>query len=179
MGYTYPVQKPADQDWDLTTGPGGAGRAKGDIVYFTGRVVDRNGKPILGARIEIWQANAAGRYTHPSDSDSKYPLDPNFDGYALQMTDDQGWFRFKTIKPGPYPGGKGWMRAPHIHVDISGRESRLITQVYLEGEALNKTDRFILATPRSNTLIAKSRKPEPGIEPGAQVFYWESVLSEY
>ena len=102
MGPFYPVLKPLDQDADLTMMAGRKGRAEGKIVHVVGQVTDQSGKPVSGARIEIWQANTHGRYTHSGDP-NKAPLDPNFSGFGIVTADAEGKYRFKTIKPGPYP----------------------------------------------------------------------------
>jgi protocatechuate 3,4-dioxygenase beta subunit len=80
QGPFYPVIKPVDQDSDLTAIQGKPGKAKGQVIYLLGRVLNLNGKPIPGARVEIWQANSFGRYTHPGDTNPA-PLDPNFEGW--------------------------------------------------------------------------------------------------
>jgi protocatechuate 3,4-dioxygenase, beta subunit len=177
MGNTYPVEKPLDQDGDLTVVAGKNGRAKGAVIYFTGRVLDRRGQPVAGAQIEIWQANTHGRYIHPSDGNPA-PLDPNFEGYGIQRTDNQGWFRFKTIKPGPYRGGKNWMRAPHIHADIIGKRGRIVTQVYFENEALNKSDRLLHSIANPKALIAKRQASVDGAETDGVSYYWEVIVPE-
>ena len=93
---------------------GRAGKALGQIVYLSGRVLDLNGKPIPNAKVEIWQANTFGRYTHPGDS-NPVPLDSNFEGHGVIITNTDGMYSFKTVKPGAYPAGEGQTRPPHIH----------------------------------------------------------------
>lgn len=123
LGPYYPVIKPTDQDTDLTMIAGRTGRAQGQVIYVAGRVINRHGKPVSGAQMEIWQANSHGRYTHQSDQHDA-PLDPNFEGYARIVTDADGRYRIKTIKPGAYPDDSGTLRAPHIHFEVTGpRES--------------------------------------------------------
>ncbi len=99
-----------------------------------GRVLNAGGEPVSGARIEIWQANAHGRYAHPAD-DNPAPLDPNFQGYAKLLTDADGRYRFKTIKPSAYPAG-AFMRPAHIHFDVTGKLDRLVTQMYFPDDPL-------------------------------------------
>jgi protocatechuate 3,4-dioxygenase beta subunit len=134
-GPFYPREFPADDDNDLVTVKGQPAIAKGELLLLTGAVVDASGKPLAGARVEIWQCNAFGRYHHPGDS-SNAPLDPAFQGWGQFVTADDGTYRFRTIKPVPYPG-----RTPHIHFRVSGRNvPELVTQMYVEGERLNERD---------------------------------------
>ena len=97
--------------------PGGKGRALGQIIDLSGRVLRTDGSPVSGARLEIWQANAAGRYTNPIDKNPA-PVDPNFEGVALLKSAADGSYRILTVKPGAYPDPAGGMRAPHIHFDV-------------------------------------------------------------
>jgi protocatechuate 3,4-dioxygenase, beta subunit len=156
VGPFYPLLKPLDRDADLTRVRGHRGRAAGQVIDVSGRVLNRNGEPVRGARIELWQANSHGRYAHPSDPNTAAPLDPDFQGFALQVTDRDGRYRFKTIKPGAYPGqGGSRMRAPHLHFDIQGRVDRKVTQMFFPDEPLNAQDRLFLDVPRDRqTLIA-------------------------
>ncbi|MCE3028464.1 protocatechuate 3,4-dioxygenase subunit beta [Salinicola sp. DM10] len=118
---------------------GAAGLPIGERILLFGRVVDQFGKPVPQTLVEMWQANAGGRYRHQKD---RYlaPLDPNFGGVGRCLTDADGWYRFRTIKPGPYPWPNdvnSW-RPAHIHVSVMGPSisTRLITQVYFEGDPL-------------------------------------------
>lgn len=152
LGPFYPVQKPADEDADLTLIGGRTTRAAGQVVELSGQVINRRGRPLTGVRIEIWQANMHGRYTHPSDRNTA-PLDPNFEGYALLTTDADGRYRLTTIKPGAYPEDSGVLRAPHIHFDVLGHTNRLVTQMYFAGESLNDTDRFLATAGRNRERL--------------------------
>lgn len=130
------------------TGPGRI--ALGPLIHVSGRVLDEDGRPVAGAIVEIWQANAAGRYFHALDQRDA-PLDPNFVGNGRCRTDAEGRYGFFTIKPGAYPvpdSGR-WWRPPHIHFSIlgPGSLSRLVTQMYFPGDPLNAFDRLILAIP--------------------------------
>ena len=110
-------------------------------------MTDEDGAPVAGAVVDVWQANAAGRYAHERDPNPA-PLDPNFQGWAIITADDEGRFRFKTIKPGAYPVGGGWTRPPHIHFKVARRGYREITtQMYFPGEPLNDVDRLIADVP--------------------------------
>ena len=133
MGPFFPLTVPADNDADLTWLKGHTRRATGEVIEVRGRVLDLHGKPISGARIDLWQANAAGRYAHPSDI-SKAPLDPDFQGFASIASDSNGDWRIVTIKPGGYDSPIGH-RPPHIHFDVRGRAHRNIAQLYFGEEA--------------------------------------------
>ncbi len=124
-------------DNDLTRQYGG--EPLGERIIVTGRVLDGDGRPVRNSLIEIWQANAAGRYTHHNDQHPA-PLDPNFDGAGRCLTDDEGRYRFTTVKPGAYPWknhDNAW-RPAHIHLSLFGPSfrSRLITQMYFPGDPL-------------------------------------------
>lgn len=126
---------------DLTVGQ--AGVPIGERIYVHGRILDEDARPVRGALIEIWQANAAGRYRHKVDTWDA-PLDPNFTGDGRTITDENGCYCFKTIKPGPYPWGNhhnAW-RPSHIHFSLFGAGilSRLVTQMYFPGDALQPLD---------------------------------------
>lgn len=109
----------------------------GERIIVHGHILDENGKGVPGALVEVWQANAGGRYRHKNDS-YLAPLDPNFGGCGRMLSDENGYYSFRTIKPGPYPwpnGGNDW-RPAHIHYSLfgSGFAQRLITQIYFEGD---------------------------------------------
>jgi protocatechuate 3,4-dioxygenase beta subunit len=139
-GPFYPVLAQKDKDFDLTRIEGTQGVAKGKIIIMHGKILDTNGKPVEDAMIDLWQANAAGRYRHPRDP-NKAPLDPNFQGWAIVPSGKGGKFRFKTIYPGSYPASPTWKRPPHIHYKvIKGGYVELITQMYFPGHELNGPD---------------------------------------
>jgi protocatechuate 3,4-dioxygenase, beta subunit len=175
LGPFYPVIKPTDGGNDLTHLSGRPGRARGQIFYVMGQVMNRKGKPVRNAKIEVWQANAAGRYLHPTDWNPA-PIDVNFDGYAKLTTDDEGRYRFKTIKPGAYPVGPDWTRPPHIHFEVKGGVNRLITQMYFAGEPLNDSDKLLQSSWAKESLIAKVLPPTKEEEPEAQLAVWDIVL---
>src|ERR1700720_2501266 len=126
LGPFYPV-KPFDQNADLTKVPGRPGRAEGQILNVMGRVLNLKGVPVRNSKVEVWQANAHGRYTHPGDTNPA-PLDPNFEGSAILTADYDGQYRFKTIKPAAYPVSPSIIRPAHIHFKVSGRQDRLVTR---------------------------------------------------
>ena len=174
LGPFYPVQKPADGGVDLTRLKGRAGQAQGEIIYVTGRVLNLRGDPCPGVRLEIWQANGAGRYTHPHDRNPA-AIDPNFDGYANVTTDEEGHYRYRTVKPGAYPVVADYWRPPHIHYDITGRVNRLITQMYFADEPLNRKDPLLQQSWAKESLIAKIL-PASAEEPNARLVVWDIVL---
>ena len=134
-GPFYPRELPLDDDNDLTQVRGRNGLAKGVILDLAGRVLDSRGRPVRNAQVEIWQCNAFGRYHHPDDHSSA-PIDANFQGFGKTVADAEGRYRFRTIKPVPYPG-----RTPHIHFKLAGREfGSLTTQMFVAGEPLNERD---------------------------------------
>jgi protocatechuate 3,4-dioxygenase, beta subunit len=135
-------------DADLTLGRDG--EAVGQRIVVTGRLLDSAGRPITSSLVEIWQANASGRYHHRND---QWPgaLDPNFTGGGRALTDHDGWYRFTTIKPGAYPWGNhpnAW-RPAHIHFSVFGRAftQRLITQMYFPDDPLFFQDPIFNAVP--------------------------------
>ena len=175
LGPFYPVQKPADGGTDLTRLRGRAGQAQGQVIYVTGRVLNLHGDPCPGVNLEIWQANGAGRYTHPHDRNPT-PLDPNFDGYANVVTDLQGRYRYRTVKPGAYPVAADYWRPPHIHYDITGKVNRLITQMYFPDEPLNKKDPLLQQSWAKDSLIARVLPPTAEEEADAKLVVWDIVL---
>jgi len=139
-GPFYPVKDQRDKDDDLTRIAGHAHHARGQFVMIEGTITDVGGAPVSQAVIELWQANASGRYNHPRDPNPA-PLDPDFQGWAVIYSDMDGRYRFKTVKPGAYPATKTWTRPPHIHLKVAGKNCRtLTTQLYFPDEPLNKTD---------------------------------------
>ena len=175
LGPFYPVQKPADGGTDLTRLKGRAGQAQGQVIYVTGRVLNLRGDPCAGVNLEIGQANGAGRYTHPHDRNPT-PLDPNFDGYANVVTDSQGRYRYRTVKPGAYPVVADYWRPPHIHYDITGKVNRLITQMYFPDEPLNKKDSLLQQSWAKDSLIARVLPPTAEEEADAKLVLWDIVL---
>jgi protocatechuate 3,4-dioxygenase alpha subunit len=134
-------------------------KTKGERIKIEGRVLDGDGKPVPDALVEIWQANADGRYDHADDTQEK-PLDPAFHGWGRSATDKDGVFRFTTIMPGPVPGPGNTLQAPHIGVTLFARGmlKHLVTRLYFEGEKLNADDPVLarISEPeRRATLIAR------------------------
>ena len=142
-GPFYPASYPDDTDNDLVQVAGHSGRAGGEVTALHGQVVDTTGRPLVGARVEIWQCDANGRYHHPRDP-ARVPLDANFQGYGRHATDAEGRYSFRTIRPVPYPG-----RTPHIHFAVhgAGLERPLVTQMYVAGHQLNREDFLLRRVP--------------------------------
>lgn len=128
MGPFYPLRPLAEADADLTRLAGHSSRASGTVIELTGRVRDLRGNAIAGARMDLWQANAAGRYMHELDP-ATAPLDPDFQGFARLVTGPDGAYRIVTVKPAGYDSPIGH-RPPHLHFDLRGRTHRSIAQMY-------------------------------------------------
>jgi protocatechuate 3,4-dioxygenase beta subunit len=140
---SFPI---ADTDNDLTRQY--PGEPQGQRIVVSGRILDEDRQPIPDALVELWQANAAGRYRHAKD-DHPAPLDPNFAGAGRTKTDAQGWYRFTTIKPGAYPWrnhDNAW-RPAHIHFSVFGWcfRTRLVTQMYFPDDSLFPYDPVLLS----------------------------------
>ena len=133
----------------------------GSLMVLAGQVLDEDGRPVPNALVEVWQANASGKYPHEVDS-RPAPQDPNFTGAARLLTDAEGRYKITTIRPGAYPvpNTGNWWRPPHIHFSLYGDAfaSRLITQMFFPGDPLNDLDSILQAIPDAdarNRLIAK------------------------
>jgi protocatechuate 3,4-dioxygenase alpha subunit len=138
--------------------PIGADGASGRRITIEGTVRDGESAVVPDALVEIWQANAAGRYAHPDDTQSK-PLDPDFSGYGRAPTDENGRFAIETVMPGRVPGPDDTMQAPHLLLGILARGvlTRLVTRVYFDDEPSTREDPILALVPasRRDTLIAK------------------------
>lgn len=169
LGPFYPFMHKPVETGDLTAG----GQAEGTKLYLSGRVVTKAGQPVAGARVEIWQANAHGRYAHPND-DSTQPLDNNFNGFAVLTTDADGRYAFRTVRPAAYQVAPGRWRPAHIHFSVTGKTEQLVTQMYFKGEAYNETDAWLNSAARKEALIVD---PQPKAdEPGALAVTFDIVL---
>jgi protocatechuate 3,4-dioxygenase beta subunit len=171
-GPFYPLTLPLDADNDLVQVAGRAQPAAGTILHLAGRVLERDGRPVPGARIEIWQCDAFGVYHHPRDP--RGPADANFQGFGATTSATDGGYRFRTIEPVPYPG-----RTPHIHVTLSGPGfERLTTQMYLAGNPLNERDGLYqrIADPAARAAVTVALAPASELEPGAQRATFDIVL---
>jgi protocatechuate 3,4-dioxygenase beta subunit len=171
-GPFYPLYLPLDSDNDLVVVKGHSGIAKGEISNVVGRVLDEHGRPLDRVRVEIWQCDANGHYHHSSDH-RNVPLDPDFQGYGQFTTAADGAYRFRTIKPVPYPG-----RAPHIHFTLSGPGIEpLTTQMYVAGAPENAHDWILnnITDARARDTVIVKFAPYPKT-PGELVAYFDIVL---
>lgn len=142
-GPFFPIHEQRDKDADLTHVEGRDGHALGEVITVSGQVMDEDGNPVEGALIDIWQANAAGKYEHEGDTSDK-PLDPNFQGWAKLVTGADGRYSIKTIKPAAYRAQGTWTRPAHIHYKVARRGyNELITQMYFKGDKYNAEDRLL------------------------------------
>ena len=168
-GPSFSARDVKDTDNDLTAQHAGA--PIGERMFVSGRVLDENGRPVPNTLIEMWQANAAGRYKHLVD-DHDAPLDPNFTGFGRAVTDANGHYRFKTIKPGAYPWRNHYnaWRPAHLHFSLFGQgfAQRLVTQMYFPGDPLLEFDPMYMSVPddRARQRLVSS-------------FDWENTVPEY
>ncbi len=173
-GPFYPTKLPPDIDNDLVVLRGSAARAEGIVTHVMGRVLGIDGRPIPNATVEIWQCDARGRYLHPDDTGGR-PRDSAFQGYGRAVSDADGAYRFRTIKPVPYPG-----RTPHIHfaVEAPGRRE-LVTQMYVAGEPLNERDSLYrqIRDLRQRAAVTVRLEPANGIEAGALAGRFDITLA--
>jgi protocatechuate 3,4-dioxygenase alpha subunit len=144
----------------------------GERITIAGAVLDGDRQPVPDAMLDIWQANAQGKYAHPDDSQEK-PLDPGFSGFGRIPTDAAGKFRFTTIKPGPVPGRGNTLQAPHILVALfmRGLLRHLYTRIYFSDSPGNAADPVLALVDdaRRGTLIARR-------QPGGGDYRWDVIL---
>lgn len=171
-GPFYPVKFPEDSDNDLASVRGAKGPAKGTVLHVSGRVLWSDGTPIPGAVVELWQTDANGRYIHPGDNEGP-PRDPNFQGYGRTTAAADGAYRFRTIRPVAYSG-----RTPHLHFAVRVPDGpRLITQMYVAGEALNARDGvYARMNARQREAVTVALAPATTGEPGALAGTFNLVL---
>jgi protocatechuate 3,4-dioxygenase beta subunit len=175
-GPFYPRSLPPDSDNDLVRVAGHERQASGTVTHLRGRVLDAEGRPVAGARVEIWQCDSRGRYHHVEDRSAGPAPDPDFQGYGATVTAADGGYRFRTIRPVAYPG-----RAPHIHFIVTpGRGAPLTTQMYVAGEARNDHDPVLAAIrdPATRARVIVPLTPAPELEPGALAGTFDIVLGD-
>ena len=167
-GPAFPRSSLARHEGDLTRGHGG--EPQGERIVVSGRVLDENGKPVPHTLIEIWQANASGRYLHKRDQHDA-PIDPYFTGEGRVFTDEHGRYRFVTVRPGAYPWRNHYnaWRPAHIHFSLFGPSfgTRLVTQMYFPGDALHAFD------PIFNCIPAEKARARL-----VAALDWENCISE-
>ena len=169
------------EDADLTRNAGTDGEASGQRIIVTGRVLDEEGRGVAGTLLEVWQANAAGRYIHKKDA-WPGPLDPNFLGIGRCLTNGDGEYRFLTIRPGAYPWGNhenAW-RPAHIHFSVLGSSwaQRLVTQMYFPDDPLLPLDPILAAVPEGARQRLIARYAHDVTEPQwALGWRWDIVLA--
>lgn len=171
-----PVQQ---EDADLTRQHNG--EPLGERIIIAGRVLDSDGGPVRDTLMEVWQANAAGRYADPVDEHDA-PLDPNFTGAGRCRTDAQGRYRFVTVKPGAYPyqNHENAWRPAHVHFSIFGPQlaSRLVTQMYFPGDPLMPLDPILnsIPDPRGRKLLVARFDLATTVPGWALAYRWDVVL---
>ncbi|MEA2331663.1 MAG: protocatechuate 3,4-dioxygenase, beta subunit [Thermoleophilaceae bacterium] len=178
-GPAYGHERIGELDHDLTRQH--EGEPIGERIILHGRVLDGDGRPVRNTLVEIWQANAAGRYLHAVDRHPA-PLDPNFTGAGRCLTDDEGRYRFVTVKPGAYPWGNhpnAW-RAAHIHISLFGPAfaTRLVSQLYFPGDPLFFQDPIFHAVrdPRDRERLISSFDLEQTVPEWALAYQFDVVL---
>jgi protocatechuate 3,4-dioxygenase, beta subunit len=172
-GPFYPKTLPLDADNDLLRIAGHPHQAGGIVTHVFGRILDTDGRAIAGSQIEIWQCDANGRY-HNVDDRNPAPRDADFQGYGRTVSGADGSYRFRTIRPVPYPG-----RAPHIHFAVAAPGARrLVTQMYVAGEPLNERDGVLasIRDPAARARVVVPLVPAPQIETGALAGSFDIVL---
>ncbi|KQT94709.1 protocatechuate 3,4-dioxygenase subunit beta [Marmoricola sp. Leaf446] len=169
---------PAEADLTIQHG----GDPVGERMVVTGRVLDADGRPVRHQLVEVWQANAAGRYIHQRDQHPA-PVDPHFTGVGRCLTDADGTYRFTTIKPGPYPwkNHRNAWRPAHIHFSLFGTEftQRMITQMYFPGDPLFALDPIYQAIvdPRARERLVAAYDHEVTQHEWATGYRWDIVLT--
>ncbi|MCW5732650.1 MAG: hypothetical protein KIS73_00905 [Enhydrobacter sp.] len=178
-GPFYPTEFPADSDNDLVQVRGASARAMGTVLHLQGRVFTIGGALAPGrTTVEIWQCDSQGLYDHPRQS-MRESRDTAFQGYGRVVTDNDGRYSFRTLKPTAYPG-----RTPHIHVKVAAVDGRrLTTQFYVEGEPRN-TDDFVWRSavsgdPNRRAMIEMRLEPADRLEPGAFTTVMDIVLPSF
>ena len=183
-GPFYPIHDQLDKDNDLTSVAGSPERAKGELIYVRGIATDDSCRPVKGALVEIWQACHSGKYDHPSDpntAERRLNFAQSFNSVGAITGAFVGAYIFKTILPGAYPAGDGWIRPPHIHFKISGFGfSELITQMYFVGHELNDKDLILkrLSTSDQSKVVVELQPPPKDFEPDSRVGNFNLTLEK-
>jgi protocatechuate 3,4-dioxygenase, beta subunit len=174
-GPFYPLNYPADSDNDLVHVAGHGEAAKGTPTRVAGRILDAAGRPVAGARVEIWQCDANGRYHNVRDGDAGRPRDEDFQGFGQTTSDGEGGYKFLTIRPVAYTG-----RTPHIHFVVAAPgQRRFVTQMYVAGEPQNEHDPVLrdVRDPAARARLIVPLRPAPEISAEAFAAEFEIVLA--
>ena len=172
-GPFYPKTLPLDAENDLVRIAGHTHEAVGTITHVFGRILDTNGAAVTSANVEIWQCDSRGHYHHVNDGDPGQ-LDPDFQGYGKTVSARDGSYRFRTIRPVPYPG-----RTPHIHFAITTATGRrLVTQMYVADERGNERDPVLsqIRDPAQRAAVIVRLAPTRQFEPGALAGTFDIVM---
>ena len=179
LGPFYPFYKPADQDNDLATVDGAPSGAHGRLLHLAGRVIDVEGRDVVGATVEIWHNNSFGRYHNPEDR-RDVPTDPGFQGFGSAMTGPDGGYEFRTIRPQAYPASLMWTRPAHVHFHIAAPGyKRFVTQMYFAGDPHLAADHLLngVRDPRDRQrLIVTPRAAPPSLGEDADLAHFDIVL---
>ncbi|MBI4401418.1 MAG: hypothetical protein HY581_07295 [Nitrospirae bacterium] len=171
-GPFYPVHQQDDKDNDLTLVKGHAKPATGQVIYIVGEVRGPQCRPIAGVLVEIWQAAASGRYRHPDDRNMSASHDPDFQHWGVTVTDQEGRYQFKTVKPSPYPASFFWTRPSHIHFKVYRKGfPTLTTQMYFAGDPYLEKDLIFrrIPEPARPQVVVQLKPPARDMEPDAKV----------
>lgn len=169
-GPFYPTRFPADIDSDLAQVQGRAKSARGTLLHLSGRVVAVDGSPLSGAKVELWQCDSLGRYHHVDGDPGE--RDEDFQGYGIAVTDAEGRYAFRTIRPVPYGG-----RPPHLHFKLSHPRARpLTTQLYPRGESAERSAGFGLSDRGTRARLEFEVAKATGRESGALAARYDFVL---
>lgn len=173
-GPFYPDHLPLDKDNDLVLIEPGQTLAGGEVTHLSGRVLSQAGSPLRGVTVEIWQVDNQGVYLHSRSGNTERGRDARFQGFGRFETSSTGEYRFRTIKPVPYPG-----RTPHIHFKIKrGDRDLLVTQCYIKGDPRNVNDGVLrgIADARTRDSVMVDFVPIPGDKAGALSARFDIVL---
>ena len=173
-----PLVRPGEGD--LTRIAPGRPQAQGEAVTITGKILDEDLRPVRSTLVEVWNANAHGRYSHIIDAGrNDAPLDPHFYGFGRIVTDDEGRYAVRTIKPGAYIARRdiGWWRPPHVHFSVVGSGVRLVTQMYFPDEPLNDKDFIFLIVPEDDRHRVIGRPTRPMVsDTSDRTFVFDLVI---
>ena len=173
LGPFYPADRVAPVTRDLTIGGNEGTSPAGNLILVNVGILDQAGHALEGVLAEFWQANAGGRYRHVLD-EGPTPVDPCFDGFGAQTTDELGQLSFRTVRPGAYLTPLGDVRAPHIHFQVTAGALRLVTQMFFPDELLNGGDRFLKTCPNPAMLVARAID---SVDATVAEFSWQIVLA--